>query len=545
MKKISLSLLALVLIVSSCADETTIFENQKDDLTVEDNQSFLDQSINLDNAGVLNITSEEQITGKTSKNEDELAGNYPLSLIAQIIPPSFKGGENLTASHVTVHADIAYVTYNTIDDVYVGAIDAINIKNPFQPRIVSRLYYSNADINSVAYESGYIYIVGGVDAEKSVRATTNSFVAKIPASNGFIDINGGITYGFQNGFVGTDIAILDTKLFVSSGKDGSLSVYDKNNLKTLNDMPFKDLRSVASKNNTIAVLDASSGVHILDENLMLLKEIAINGDFGIADKRTLDFSDDRVFVSEGAKGVGVYEISSGNLISTIPILLNPEGSNTTDNVTNAVSLNEGIILMANGGAGLSLSEEKSNTAEPVGVIDLDGSINYVVSKGDFIFAASGKSGLQIIKMNKPTSSLVNKCANLPIYNGSANLNVNTEDVLAFSGAKRFSSINVNNQLLLCGSWTVANQVTLNANSIFEMNGVLVVGNNNNRKNITVNNNAVLRVEGTLVIYGDLVLNENSTIEFLGTDSRVYITGSVRKAATATVKGTFIDEANKF
>jgi hypothetical protein len=545
MKKLSYLLVVNLLLITSCADETTIFEDQKDNLSVEDNQSFLVESVNLDNAGVLSITSDDKIAGKTTKIGDELAGNYPLSLIAQIVPPSFKGGENLTASHVTIDGDIAYVTYNTVDDVYVGAVDAINVRDPFKPRIVSRLYYTNADINSVAYENGFIYAVGGVDSEKSVRATSNSFVAKIPCSNGFININGGITYGFQEGFVGTDIRISGNQLFVSSGNDGSLTIYDKNSLKILKDIPFPDLRSVASKNNLIAVLDAKTGVSLFDENFNLLKEISISSDFGKAAKRTLDFSDERIIVAEGSKGAGIYELNSGRLMSHIPILINPENSSSSNNVTNAVAVNEDAILMANGGAGLSLSEETSENAKPLGIIDLDGSINYVASKGDFIFAASGKAGLQIIKMNKPQPSLVNKCVALSRYNGSANLNVNSGQKLAFAGSKSFNALNVNGELLLCGSWTVRNAININSNSVFEMNGSLMVGKNNDRKNITVNSNATFRVEGSLVIYGDLILNDGATLEFVGENSNVHISGKVRKAETAIVKGNFKDEANKF
>lgn len=71
------------------------------------------------------------------------------------------------------------------------------------------MYYTNADINSVAIENGFIYAVGGVDSEKSVRASSNSFVAKITCSNGFINFDGCITYDFREGFVGADIKIPD------------------------------------------------------------------------------------------------------------------------------------------------------------------------------------------------------------------------------------------------------------------------------------------------------------------------------------------------
>ncbi|ADV51052.1 hypothetical protein Celal_3803 [Cellulophaga algicola DSM 14237] len=545
MKKVSPILAFMLVLFASCSEKTTVYEDEQSNVSVQDNQDFLNKSISYENAGVLDISSEEELSGKTSKDADPVAGDYPLSLIAQITPPSFPGGENLTATHVNIVDDIAYVSYNTVASDYVGAIDAIDVSNPYSPQITSRLYYTNADINAIAYDNGYIYIVGGVDSEKSVAASTNSFVAKIPATNGKIDVNSGITYGFQEGFIGTDIAIDGNSIYVTSGKDGVLAVYDKNSVTLMNETPLTDLRSVTTVNNNIAVLDASKGVSIFDTNFSLIKEIAISSDFGIAAKRTLDFSQDKIYVSEGSKGAGIYNATSGAFIEYISILINPEGSDATDNVTNAVAVNENAILMANGGAGLSLSEESSNSTSPVGIIDLEGSINFVASKGDYIFAASGTAGLQIIKMNKPNQSLETKCEDLTSYRGSSNLVVATNEIIAYQGSKRLNKINVAGELLLCGTWTVSNDITLDANSLFEMKGAIYVGNNRNKKNITVGSNATLRIEGDLAIYGDLILEDGATLEFLGSSSRVYITGNVTKAETAEVTGEYNDLLNKF
>ncbi|WP_282133826.1 hypothetical protein [Cellulophaga baltica] len=545
MRKVSLLLAFSLVFITSCSEETTVFEDEQSNVSSENNQDFLNRSISYENAGVIDISSEDDLSGKTSKDGDPLAGDYPLSLIAQITPPSFSGGENLTATHVNIVDDIAYVSYNTVESDYVGAIDAVDVSDPYSPKITSRLYYSNADINAIAYDNGYIYIVGGVDAENSATASTNSFVAKIPSSNGSIDVNNGITYGFQEGFIATDIAINGNNIYVTSGEDGVLAVYDKNTVALLNELPLSDLRSVTMANNNIAVLDASKGVSIFDANFSLVKEIAISSDFGIASKRTLDFSNDKLFVSEGSKGAGIYNASTGAFVEYIPILINPEGSDASDNVTNAVAVNESAILMANGGAGLSLSEESSGSTTPVGIIDLDGSINFVASKGDYIFAASGTAGLQIIKMNKPNQSLESKCEDLTSYRGSSNITVPANETMAYQGSKRLRQIDVFGDLLLCGSWTVSTGVALNTDSLFEMKGAIIVGNNRSTKDITVASNATLVIEGDLVIYGDLILGDGATIEFLGSSSRAYITGEVTKADTAVVKGEFNDMLNRF
>ncbi|WP_291867424.1 hypothetical protein [Maribacter sp.] len=546
MKKTPLYVLAFLGLMTACTDETTVYSETQDDISIEKSEQALENSIVYDNAGVLDIMDESTLSGKSSLSaKADLAGDYPLTLVAQVDVPSYSSARNLTASHVYLDGDYAYVSYNTVEDGYAGAMDIIDVSNPHSPRVTSRLYYSNADINSLQYSNGYVYFVGGVDSETSVRATSNSFLGKIPASSGRFNMNSGINYAFQEGYNATDVTVNGNSILVTSGQEGTLSVYNANTLEVENEAPFMDLRSVAVQANSIAVLDASQGVHVLDENLNVIKAIAIDSDFGVNTKRTLDFAGDNIVVAEGSKGAGVYSIATGALLEYIPILLNPTEVSISDVVTNAVAVNDDVLLMANGGAGLCLSEEQSSSTDLVGIIQLEGSVNYVATKGDYIFAASGKEGLQIIKLNRPDESLATRCAQLSAYSGSSNLNVNANQTLAYRGAKRFKSVTIGGDLLLCGSWTVRNGVSINADALFEMNGTFVVGRNNRKKNITIDSGATLRVEGNLTIYGDLVLNDGATIEFVGDDSVVNIFGKVKKSGNVTVEGKFKDVRNKF
>lgn len=546
MRKIIFPLVFLFLVAVSCSDETTVFEQETQDLRLETNETLLTSSVTYDNAGVLDIFDDENLSGKgyfSSKND--VAGDYPLTLVAQVDVPSYSGGANLTASHVDVSGDYAYVSYNTVEAGYAGGVDIINVSDPNNPRVTSRLYYVNADINAIKYDNGYIYLAGGVDSEKSVNATSNSFVAKMQAVNGRINLDAGILYGFQEGFNATDVEVTSNEVLLTSGRNGFVSVYNKSDLAPTKQAPFMDLRSVAVKDNRIAVLDASQGISVLDANLNTIRDIPIDSDFGTNTKRTLDFSGNNIIVAEGSKGAGIYNADSGSFIEYIPITLNPDNVSGADVVTNAVATNENVLLMANGGAGLCLSEEQDNNTNLVGIIQLEGSINYVASKGDYIFAASGKEGLQIIKLNRPDESLVTRCADLSTYEGSSNLNVNIGESLAYRGAKRFSDFNISGSLLLCGSWTVKNEINLNEDALFEMNGTLVIGKNKSRKSVNVNSGATLRIEGNLTIYGDLNLNDGATIEFIGDNSVVNIFGTVNRNGDTTVEGTYSDIKNKF
>merc|ERR1711974_55866 len=135
-------------------------------------------------------------------------------------------------------------------------------------------YYTNADLNSIAYDNGYIYVAGGVDSEQSVTATANSLVAKIAVSGGRINTSN-ISYGFQEGFNATDVRIVNNDVVVTSGQDGFVVIYDKNDLNVKNEAAFSDLRSVAYNGNELAVLDAAEGVSFLDTNLNTVRSIGI------------------------------------------------------------------------------------------------------------------------------------------------------------------------------------------------------------------------------------------------------------------------------
>ena len=201
--------------------------------------------------------------------------------------------------------------------------------------------------------------------------------------------------------------------------------------------------------------------------------------------------------------------------------------------------------MANGGAGLCLSEDNGTGTDLFGIIELEGSINYVASKDDFIFAASGREGLQIIKMNKPSQSLESRCAPLPNYTGSRKLSVKNGETKAFKGSKRLNNIKNSGSLLLCGTWTVRNSVLIDKDALFEMNGSMIIGRNNNRKEIKVEKNATLRIEGDLTVYGKLILEEGSTLEFIGPNNRVDIFENVDIKDNVTIIGDFVDVQNKF
>ncbi|VAW11167.1 hypothetical protein MNBD_BACTEROID03-903 [hydrothermal vent metagenome] len=89
------------------------------------------------------------------------------------------------------------------------------------------------------------------------------------------------------------------------------------------------------------------------------------------------------------------------------------------------------------------------------------------------------------------------------------------------------------------------QYAFPSNKVRSSQGVLVVGRNHKRKNIVVKQDATFRVEGNLTIYGDLILKDGATIEFIGSSLVVNVFGRVNKSETAEVKGDLVEVRNRF
>jgi hypothetical protein len=406
MKNLSVGLLIVLLIFTGCSDEITVFdvENPRVDLTMEENNTLLSNGIKNDSNGVLGIYFEHEISGKNAGLLSKSTNDFHLNLVGQVSRPAFDTNSNLTATHVDYQDNFAYVSYNTVGQTYAGAVDIIDLSNPLQPILASRMYMHDRDANIILYDNGYLYVLGSVDAARVFDATDESYIAKIGVFNGVIDLND-VNYFYQQGNTATGITKMDNAFFVSSGEDGSIAKYDSASFSKSNEITFDDLRSVASENGSLAVLDASTGVKILDSDLNLVSEISTSTNFSVDAKRTIALKDDQLFVPEGEQGTGVYNINTGALEERLPILVDPDHIAFSDKVTNGIAVNGNTTLMANGGAGLAI-KVTNEIVDLMGVVELSGSINYVVADGDYVFAASGKSGLQIISKIRSDESKI-------------------------------------------------------------------------------------------------------------------------------------------
>ncbi|MCC9020122.1 MULTISPECIES: hypothetical protein [Flavobacterium] len=520
-------------------DSATNDQAKNNNIEINSDITALNKRLDYTNSGVISISGSSASTAKLLNSAQSSATGFPLVQIAEVNPPKDNSGRTLQASHVAVNGNYAYVAYTMSGEAYSGAIDVIDVSDPYKPKLITSALIANTDITSLTYSNGNLIIGAAADIDKNPSLKSPAVVINMPLSSGMLTDKYTITN--LEGQVTTDAASNSGSYFAVTGDQGSLFKINAASKTISGKVAVEDLRSVAINGDKVVTLSGTKGVNIYNESTLALQKSFTTSTDVKASKRTIDFDGTKLLVSEGYNGLSVYDINSGSKLQTIPLAVAGE-----ENVTNALSVNDGYAFVANGAAGLNVYKTGAQLGL-LGTVDILGSSNYVKSSGNFIYVASGKGGLKIIKMEKPNTTFEG-CTGYGTYNQGQNLILNSNEVKSYSGATSISSAIINSGAVLthCGSITVQNNLTLNSGGTFNMKGTLSQGKygQSNPTELIINSNAVLQVEGTVVIWGDVRLNSGAKINFIGNSSSITIYGKVTKNSNVTITGNYKDTENK-
>ncbi len=510
-------------------------------IVINTDSELLSKRLSLEGSGVIGITAPGNPSGRMLADDE--AEKISLVLISKASSPTFEGS-TLQATHVDIDGDFAYVSYNTAGAKYLGAVEIIDISDAYKPKIISQAIFKNADVSALEFRDGLLFLAMAFDLDNS-EATEPANLGVVSVSNGqFIS-----EFKFLSvpGFVATDVTTTSEFTALVSGSNGILTVFGRD-LKKLGEVQMEDLRSVSFGENRLAILSNTEGASVLNANFLTeVAKISLEEDEPQA-KRTLDINKGHIYIAEGKNGAGIYSLSTGQNINRFLIPINPENVEPGDIVTNAVSVEDNLMFMANGAAGISITDVKDvEDVQEYGVLDLDGSSNFVRFENKFIFVATGTGGLQILKIIEnevATGDEKDKCAGLKSYEGSSNLNINGNETMAFSGSAQLKNVNVGGNFLFCGSLAIENSLNVNSNGIMEVYGSFAFGQYKKNTSLNINSNAVLRLSGSVIIYGDLKLNSGSKLEFVGQGTTITVYGDVTINSGASISGTFTDTEGK-
>lgn len=537
-KNLLLSLAAIVFL-GACDKNSNDFPNDGKNtiIKINNNSADLMKRVSFEGAGVINLNK-----GNTTSKTTNSASDFPLVQIGEIHAPLDAFGRKLQANHVYVQDKYAYVAYTYQGEEYSGALDVIDVSDPYSPKIINSALIKNTDITSLTYADGKLLLAAAADLDQFPDLTSPSIVIEMQLNNGLLTDN--YTIVPLQGQVTTAIVQNGNAFFSVTGDKGKLF---KNILGTnleMGNVSLDDLRAVLLHNDEVITLSGTNGVQIFKENnLALARSFSTPQDVHGA-KRTMDIYQQKLLVAEGFNGVGVYTIATGQKVQTLPINgITDDSMDANEIVTNAVSVNDNKTFVANGAAGISVYQNNT-TFDWLGKIAINGSSNYVKSKGDYIYVASGKGGLKILKIEGKPETV--NCGQYPIYTGNASITLNSNEQKSYSGSTALSSIIVNSgaRLIHCGALAVEQNIQLNSDATMEVFGTLAQGQFNKNSHLTINSNAELKVSGSVVIYGDLKLNSGAKLTFVGSGSSITIFGTVTKGDNVKITGNFTVNDNK-
>ena len=560
---LGVSLLSAILFTSCQKDDSPAdIDQQQSDFSISTNASELQKSISFDETGVIGVAT---INNNRAMEAGEIFG---IEEIASLEPPVIDGVA-LRATHVDVNGDFAYVSYNKEGATYLGAIDVVNISDKYNPVLTSRLTTSIADINSLFVDNNGYLVFTGASAKENRGAGMRSLMGYAKLENGDLSsesfsnenddprVNPISNLDFGNqGNAGVHILPFNGEAISLTGDGGAVTRFTYPGMLTAFDgettEEIGDLRYAALNNNTLAVLSGVDGLmkFSINDNFELSSKIS-TAPLAAESKRTIAWYGDNVLVSEGAQGAGIYNFEAGAKLASLPVKLHPEATeiNTEDKVTNAVSTDGNFIYMANGGAGLDIIK-LSDVLNPVaeGIAEIQGSANFVQAKGEYIYVASGR-GLKILKIITPeiddeTGTFL-ACGEFNPYTGDKNLTIPSGEEFSYNGLMNLKHLNVNGILNFCGEMMVEKSANLSSASVLNLVGNFKLGNQRSSENLVINANSVFKVEGTVEIHGDLQIASDGVLEFVGEDSKIYVSGKVQINSGGKVIGEFEDLNDKF
>jgi hypothetical protein len=405
-------------LLGSCEKDPVEDRMNQEVMIINNNPAQLGQRVNTIAGGRL-MPVYPVGSGSDSKNlkSGYLNTRYEIYLRAEVDPPVHEG-KTLQASHIKIVGNNAFVTYNTRGPEYLGGVDVFDVSDIENPLLIQSVIFPEKDISSIDVDpkgdgmNNFIYLTGARNLFADPLglgspAIVEKFIAN--KANQFKHLEEPRLFFDLESFAGNDVRYNDNNsVYVTSGSDGGLSILD-NAMKRTGYVPIPYARSIDTDGTHLVVYSAEDNrLLVMNMEGDVLREITTGGShFEGGDyleaKSIVRLRGNLVFVAAGTGGMEVFDINTGgNPVASLPRPAeHADADFPLDYVTNGVSVNENLILIANGGSGVHIAEiDSENRVSPIGKwkFEMGSSANFVEACGNKIFVATGLGGLKILEI---------------------------------------------------------------------------------------------------------------------------------------------------
>lgn len=405
----------LVSLLSACSDDN---DRPKPPSRLETK----DEVLPVDTEGAGSVPTTDETTIQLSGILDDLLALTPqLSLVGTLSSPVMSG-VSLHASDITVSGNKVYVAYNTAGEVKKGGIDVIDISTPNSPALVSEGLYSDIDINKVAVHGTALYAAGSTTLGAGgavLQKITLDASGKLTPTIASVPLQSAASAGTA-AYAGTSVVANGTNVFALSGNNGGLSVLKASDLSTLSFTAIDEARDVAIDPLSSSVYVVTGKTASADAGIKRYNQSngAVQATYSVSlPNATLDGGKSTIYAGSVAQiataGTGGARLICSGSAASLGVAPNPAiaGIAAGDQVANAAAFGNGMMYVANGGAGIAIYAVKvpliqigcsGVTLTYLGRLSLgnDASVNNVFYSNGYLVAATGAKGFSIIKVSQ-------------------------------------------------------------------------------------------------------------------------------------------------
>jgi len=427
-RTMSKKLILLVLLIGlfdACQDKSYVDEDMEAVIEEEGIPYSINNDANLLSQRITYInrtaTIEPVVSGlsgrSTSSNVNGAQELYYWEHVAEVAPLVIDGN-TLSATHITLADNKAYVSYHRQGNIHKGAVEIIDLNNPNFPEIISQASFLNSDINAVTSD-----FQGNNSSRKIWLAMSDAIhgaqVIEIQSQGGLISENysrvniSNILEGSGVSASANGITATNNYLYVTSGKTfGGTVVLNKNTLQGLSSESYSDAKYVAvnGRNNNAKVVSLVTG----DNASIKVGNVGANLNTNAYDigeifhqnvvetyrgKSTMEFSpnnNNHIYIAKGKDGIALVNTNNGNILNE------SKGTMLIAGNTNGVTTDNDYVYAANGSDGISISPHPlaGENIEPIFYWDMaedDASANFIMADGEWVFVAKGGGGFKILR----------------------------------------------------------------------------------------------------------------------------------------------------
>ena len=424
MRKLAAALICVVAVVHvSCSDSMGPRDQSNGRIFITNNAgvlasrvTYLDDAIPIDTAGIGYPSAPAPFAAAAVNRSSAASQAAPnMSLKAEVAPPSI-GSQLLQATSVSIVGNLAIVSYNMVGNPYLGAIDVIDVSNKNQPVLRSEALFQNTDVSAVTISGVNVYLA---EATGDTGFTSPAVFEVVSLVGNQLVLTGNKRVGLSS-FAATSVASGSSRVYATSGDAGSLFMLNPATFAVTSSIPLHDARWVAVGGGKVAVVQGTPGTLSVynESDMSVVGSWAFAGATVAEAKSQAQLVGGKTFIAAGDSGVQVLSAATGTRVGAVP-RPNPDslGLSPSVVVTNSVAIDQDLIFISNGEAGVYLAQGSqifsATGSETQQTITMRGklrfgnlqSVNHVAySAGGpgnpgLLIIAAGLGGLKILQVN--------------------------------------------------------------------------------------------------------------------------------------------------